>query len=159
VGRQRARHGVCREASSHKGLLRSVDHVRLNLLACRPQWLWAEIWAHILPDDLTDGRDLEEAAVHTLVDEGVTVGQAPGIADERAVKSLFGALIVEHQQVTGASKVFGDDMPIVLSTDLIDDRWQAARAFWRWQIGGAQPPHNMSRRRGTSGYVRGASCC
>src|SRR6516225_117218 len=74
--------------------LRSVDHVRLNLLACGPEWLWAEIWAHILPDDLTGGRDLEEAAVHTLVDEGVAVGQAPGIADERAVKSPFGGIAV-----------------------------------------------------------------
>src|SRR6516162_11725008 len=35
-------------------------------------------------------------------------------------------------------------MRIMLSTDLIDDRRQAARAFWRWRIGGAQPPHNMS---------------
>jgi len=66
----------------------------LNLLACGPEWLWAEIWAHILPDDLTGGRDLEEAAVHTLVDEGVAVGQAPGIADERAVKSPFGGIAV-----------------------------------------------------------------
>ena len=74
--------------------LRSVDHVRLNLLASGPEWLWAEIWAHILPDDLTGGCDLEEAAVHTLVDEGITVGQAPGIADERAVKSPFGGIAV-----------------------------------------------------------------
>jgi len=71
--------------------LRPVDRVRLNLLACGSERLRAEIRAHILPDDLTVGRDLEKEAVHTLVDEGVAVGQAAGIADERAVKGPFGA--------------------------------------------------------------------
>jgi len=54
--------------------LRPVDRVRLNLLACGSERLRAEIRAHILPDDLTVGRDLEKEAVHTLVDEGAVKG-------------------------------------------------------------------------------------
>src|SRR6516164_54319 len=42
--------------------LRAVDCVRLYLLASRSKRLRAEIGAHILPNDLARGRDLEEAA-------------------------------------------------------------------------------------------------
>src|SRR6516225_8593166 len=83
--------------------LRPVDRIRLNLLAGGPERLWAEIRAHILPYNFTTGRDLEEAAVHALIDEGIAIGQAAGIADERAEKGPLGGVAV-------AAGIFPDDL-------------------------------------------------
>jgi len=52
-------------------------------------------------------------------------------------------LIVEHQQVAGTGETLGDNVRIVLSADLIEDRRQAARALRCRRIGGAQSPRDM----------------
>jgi hypothetical protein len=83
--------------------LRAIDPVGHDHLAARAERRLAEIGAHIFPHDPARRRHLEEAAIHALVDERVSVGKPPHVTDERAVERPIRAASV-------ACAVFPDDL-------------------------------------------------
>ena len=94
--------------------LRTIDPVRHYLLLARAERCLAEIGAHIFPHDLARRSHLEEAPVHALIDERVSVAKPPHVTDEGTVKRPL-------RPVDIARAIFPDDL-LLYRIDLEDTR-------------------------------------